>query len=315
MSYKIELDYSPVYELVCSLSIYTSKKFIKNIDLGKDWIVEVGEKLNPAFANDLEKTKEIPCMSLLNLLIWQSPEKGDIPSFIVWLNSLSPGELYEKLSPHVVDGLPSDLDKLRDHYIYLLTNWYEQYFKHIDPKILRGMEDDVMRNKELIESMDPIDFVEQASGGIRIEPMPDLQLALLVPTVHFSPLNTYCQLKNMFIVQYSVDLPNDNPKDPPKGLSRITSALGDDNRMRILKFLAKEPRTFNEIMQFSSLSKTTVHHHMMVLRGSGLVSAYIDECCKADQFSLRPSAFAELNTFLENFLEVEKLFEDKTLCR
>jgi hypothetical protein len=53
---------------------------------------------------------------------------------------------------------------------------------------------------------------------------------------------------------------------------------------------------------------------MMVLRGSGLVSVYIDDCCKTDQFSLRPSAFSEMNSFLESFLEMEKLFEEKTLC-
>ncbi|RKX34805.1 MAG: hypothetical protein DRP19_05235 [Thermotogae bacterium] len=54
-------------------------------------------------------------------------------------------------------------------------------------------------------------------------------------------------------------------------LNDCLKALSDDNRSKIIKILSKGPREQREIVSLLNLGKSTVSHHIGVLRGAGFV--------------------------------------------
>ncbi len=57
-----------------------------------------------------------------------------------------------------------------------------------------------------------------------------------------------------------------------RNLSRVFAALGDEHRQRILlTFEPGERLNVGQIVQVSTLSRTTVSHHLRVLREAGIL--------------------------------------------
>ncbi|WP_025025819.1 winged helix-turn-helix domain-containing protein [Caldalkalibacillus mannanilyticus] len=303
MTYKLVVDYSPVYELISSFTLFSSKKFIRNTDLGSEWVQKVKKQLDPEFLSLIANPKTVPCLEKPYILAWKSPYKQDIQKFLWWLGELTPGDMYEMLAPFVTEGLPNDLGDVRDKYVQLFSAWYEQYYSKVEEHIGKALEQDAEYKKRLEGSLNAVDLLEQASGGVRIEPLEGLDLIVLSPSSHYAPLTVYCEFQHFYFVQYSIDIPHEDPEAPQKPLMRITRALADENRMKILKFLAQGPKTFKEIVKFTRLSKSTVHHHLMALRSSGLISVYVTQDSNVDRYRFRPNAFKEFNKLMSTFLD------------
>lgn len=302
MGYRVIFEFSPLYELVNSLELFLSKKSIKNVDLGPEWIKEVQTKLDEKNV-DFGNPKNLPCFDYLYLLIWQSPEKENVEAFLSWLESLQPGSLYEKLFSFVSEALPNDLTTIRDQYIKLVKNWNDIYFSKIDLDILDLLRGSVIEAEGKATSEDPKVLVEKVSGGLKIEPYEGLQLVIMTPTYHTNPLITTNKFKNMAHILYPVDMPELNPNQPSKKLVRLTKALADENRLRMIKLLKEGPKTFTEILKHFEVSKSTVHHHVMMLRTAGLISSYhTDECC-SETFIYRPIGMTELTEHLNEYLQ------------
>jgi len=305
MTYKLVVDFSPVYELISSFELFAGRKFIRNTDLGNEWVTKVKKQLKPEFLNLIANPKELPCMEKPFILVWKSPCKHNIKEFLQWLSGLTPGDVYEILAPYVTEGLPNDLGEVKNKYVLLLTSWYEQYFSKIEDKVISTLEKDAKQKKLLEGTMNAVDLLEQASGGVRIDELDGLDLIILTPATHYAPLTVWYEFNHLYIVKYSVDLPHEDPNVPEKRFMRMTRALADDNRTRILKFLADGPKTFNEILEYSQLAKSTVHHHLMALRGSGLISVYITDESAVGRYRIRQSSFSEFNQMLEEFLQIK----------
>jgi len=59
-----------------------------------------------------------------------------------------------------------------------------------------------------------------------------------------------------------------------RNLSRVFSALGDEHRQRILlTFEPGERLNVGQIVEVSTLSRTTVSHHLKVLREAGILQS------------------------------------------
>lgn len=302
MAFKVDFEFSPLYELVSSLELFLSKKFIKNVDIGPDWVKDIQtviEHRNIQLANP----KDIPCFDYLYLLIWQSPEKEDFQKFIHWLGSLDPGQLYEKLFSYLLEPMPSNLMEIRNTYVELLTKWQDVYFSTIDVNILETLRKSVTDWQEESSALDPVLFVEKISGGVRLADYQGLHQVLLTPTFHISPLLTVRKHKYMVHIFYPVDLPVQDPNQPSKKLVRLTKALADDNRLRILKLVKEGPKTFTEIQQQFEVSKSTVHHHLMLLRTAGLISVYHTSECSSDSYVYRPLGMMELSQHLNEYID------------
>jgi DNA-binding transcriptional ArsR family regulator len=85
---------------------------------------------------------------------------------------------------------------------------------------------------------------------------------------------------------------------------RLTHALGDESRLRMLRFLARTPSSsLTEVARFAGLSQPTVHHHLTQLRAAGLVRILFS-ASSPNRYSLRPHALEQLAEQLGAYLEV-----------
>jgi DNA-binding transcriptional ArsR family regulator len=302
VSYRVVFEFSPLYELVNSLELFLSKKSIKNVEIGTDWVKEIQNRIE-AENIKLGYPKESPSFCYLYLLIWQSPEKENVEKFIDWLLSLQPGSIYERLFTYVSESLPTDLAALRDQYVALIRTWNDIYFSKLDSEIIDTLRESVIKWEAHDSSSNAVQFVEKVSGGLRIESYEGLQLVLLTPTFHTNPLITIFKHKNMAHILYPVDGPESVPNQPSKKLVRLTKALADENRLKIIKLLTEGPKTFTEILKHFEISKSTVHHHVMLLRTAGLISSYHNEGCCSETFIYRPLGMEELHEYFHDYLQ------------
>jgi DNA-binding transcriptional ArsR family regulator len=83
---------------------------------------------------------------------------------------------------------------------------------------------------------------------------------------------------------------------------RLTRGLGDESRLRILRFLATSPRSLTEVARFADLSQPTVHHHLTQLRSAGLVRVHCSLSTPV-RYTLRPHALERLVQQLGTYLE------------
>jgi DNA-binding transcriptional ArsR family regulator len=97
-----------------------------------------------------------------------------------------------------------------------------------------------------------------------------------------------------------------DPEAPPSWLVKTYKALSDERRLRILRRLSEGETTLDELTDLLGLSKSTVHHHMSVLRAAGLVRVRISgskaEAKESKTYALRTQALNQAGVFLDTYV-------------
>jgi DNA-binding transcriptional ArsR family regulator len=305
--YRVEVDWAPAYEMTLSLKAFADRPEHRTLELGRDWAPQVRSQLTPELSGTLTSREAIHGVNLMDLLIYQCEGDRDPMSFLDWLASLSDGDVYERLAPHVVErdfGLLQNLGALRDRVLRLLTDWNDQYFRHVDGAILDGLRTEAEERRAAISETSPDDLVELATSGIRVQPGPELDVVLLIPQYHYRPWNIHDTFRQMRVIEYPADVVPTPSGEPSPRLMRLARALSDESRLRILRFLVGGPATFTDVLRASGLSKGTVSHHMVALRAAGLVRVH-DTDFKTLTYTLREDAIGELGERLREYLSCE----------
>jgi DNA-binding transcriptional ArsR family regulator len=89
------------------------------------------------------------------------------------------------------------------------------------------------------------------------------------------------------------------PSTPPAELLARAQGVADERRLRILRTLAADGLTAQELATRLSMGLTTLMHHLELLRESGLVSSGAG---RRKIYRLRRIAVTELGQDLERFL-------------
>ncbi len=313
--YRVEIDWAEAYELIVSLSAYVATREHKTLEIGERWVKDVRAHITPALAADLAASRELPLLKDLAILVWQCPGERDAPSFLRWLAGLSPGQLYELVAPYTSPesmALLRDLGAQRDQLAHLLQVWDAQYFHAANKAILDGLAADAVAKRALLTVVAPDALAEAATGGVYLAPIADVDVVVLVPQYHYRPWNLYGLHGRVRLNLYPADALPPAPGAPPPSLLRLTRALADESRLRILRFLATTPRGFTDVVRDSGLAKSTVHHHLVALRAAGLVRVH-DDGNGPVTYSLRPRALQELGERLGSYLGHES--EEKPMDR
>jgi len=306
--YEVAVDWAPAYELTVSLEAFRADRVRKTLDCGRDWVAAVRRQLPPDVPAKLRAAEGVPG-SLPPFLVLQCPEPRDAEGLLGWLTSLSVGDLFELAAAHVPEGargLDPKLGALRDRMARDLDLWNRHYFRHIDKAILQGLEAEAAARKAELAAAgrdpDPEAFVEGVTSGMVFEPHPGLQRIYLVPQHHFRPINLYDRYRTSVVDLYPADAVAPASGRPPHGLVRLTRALGDEGRLRMLRALAEKERTFTDMVRLTGLAKSTVYHHLVILRSAGLLRVRV-ACGGSDRYSFRPGSLNDLQTGLKGFLQ------------
>lgn len=304
MFYDVKIDVSPVYELLSSFMIYTTQKWVNNLDIGPEWIAEIESRLDEERRSAFETAARLPFSDydlLYALAIERHPDHG-IEGYIETLASAGEEIIMHKLSAYVPSVTGQDIARLRQ-YASPMRIWYESYFQPIEPQYVELLEEDAAEKRALVRKMDPDALVEYASGGLVLEPELPIDHVVLIPSIHFRPINTYCFYERTLLIQYPLDLPELDEDEPPISLLRFTRALAKPERLRLLRYVADQPKSLPEMVEELQETEEQLMHHLMRLRVAGMLRVHLVDR-DTEKFSIRPDGTSELNMFLESYIRL-----------
>jgi DNA-binding transcriptional ArsR family regulator len=96
---------------------------------------------------------------------------------------------------------------------------------------------------------------------------------------------------------------NATPRIPPAQLLSLLQALSDDTRLRILRLIAQQPRTTQELAPLVGLSNAGLSKSLQRLADAGLISPRRESYYVV--YSLAPHRIEALAQALEDFLHTD----------
>ncbi|KGP71241.1 ArsR/SmtB family transcription factor [Pontibacillus yanchengensis] len=169
-----------------------------------------------------------------------------------------------------------DIDEVKTHLIEVLSGWLQAVIEPQQKRLQSILLRDVEAKEHMKERVDSEQFVEWATGGIQYRPEPSVHKVILIPQTIYRPWNVEADLIGAKVFYYPVSNESMHPdkKDIPNQiLVQRYKALGDENRLKMLKLVIKRSYTLHELTEELNMSKTTVHHHMKLLKSARLVSS------------------------------------------
>ena len=149
------------------------------------------------------------------------------------------------------------------------------------------------------------EVVEEVTSGIDFEIPLGITRIILVPSVLTRPLSLIDVYRSTLVVYYGIadEFIDSDPEAPPSWLVRTYKALSDERRLRILRRLSEGPASLDDLSEMLGLTKSTVHHHITLLRGAGLIRVHLsEEKSREKSFSLREQTLADTTGYLDSYL-------------
>lgn len=228
------------------------------------------------------------------------------------------------------EGRPGAVDRLLDLPAYSdsgLKAWREtlRYLLSMEPEqtrsaivnILRRTQDEVFaRHEAEFRPLLKADFDAKRAMARRIAPERLLEIAtsginfsedharkpiVLIPTMVARPWVVFSAGPDYFVLGYPVadEYLEEGADAPPKWLVKLHKALGDERRLRILRTLAEGDASLADLAESVDIAKSTLHHHLMLLRAAGLVRLHVGQ---EKRYSLRDNTIVDAAAVLDHYI-------------
>ena len=207
---------------------------------------------------------------------------------------------YEPWTDYLRRVLEADGDALKSGLVEVLTTWAERVWKPEAVTIMPIIERDAEAKRELLHELPMEAFITTATNGVEFVPRPGVERVVMVPSFVNRPLVSWCEVGESLIILYPVadESVSAETDAPPLRLVRLSKALGDEKRLRILRALSDGEKTLMELAEMFGVAKTTMHHHMIVLRSAGLVSVGVGQ----KRYRLRTETVPDVGALLSGYL-------------
>jgi DNA-binding transcriptional ArsR family regulator len=141
------------------------------------------------------------------------------------------------------------------------------------------------------EHVPAAEVVERVAPGVRYA-AGEAARFVLVPSHVVAPVVVVVDEPGTTLVAHP-PLEGDEPTDAAVRLRELARAAGDVTRMRILQELRTEPRTLPQLCRSLDSPRTTLLHHLALLRATGLIDITVVEG-EANVYRLRDAGFDDL---------------------
>ncbi|WP_018924777.1 ArsR/SmtB family transcription factor [Salsuginibacillus kocurii] len=298
----IKIVYHPVYESIVSAQLANSKKLHKQTDLGGKWrkkqFEEAPSCLRPLFENESLN----PALAWLESYLHFKPpaaEESPLEEIKNWEEATFT-EIRHKYSLHQ----EASAEEIREA-AQLLLQWQEHYVRHLPPFVEEGLRFSFQHMKEQLEAEPSGEQLERVTNGLCHHNYPEEHEFIISPQFHCRPVILFSHYEQRTIYQVPVEMIPSLDGGVQPALTRLPAALADESRLRLLQVLAeKEQATFTDLYKEAHLAKSTVHHHLIILRASGLVRVHLSLGAK-DTYSLRTDQLQQYPAQLLSYLRKE----------
>jgi DNA-binding transcriptional ArsR family regulator len=197
--------------------------------------------------------------------------------------------------------LAADPDDLRNRLVEALRGWDASVFRDHIEVVGPLLEREVDRLRRRAAEGPERDFLIEATNGAEVVAEPGTDVIEVFPQWALRPWNVFWEHGTAQII--GVPIPaqhaSADPDEPPDRLVHLAKALGDERRLRILRRLTEGSFTLQELADHFGTPKTTLLHHLVLLRSAGIVRVGPGPLGK---YSLRPEMPLELHRLLDGYL-------------
>jgi DNA-binding transcriptional ArsR family regulator len=194
-------------------------------------------------------------------------------------------------------------DELKAEVVDTLMSWLDRVFRDYMDTVgpILGAEVDRLRRRAAELPQDT--FLEEATGGATVVPEPGTETIEIFPHWALRPWNVFWEHGTAHIIGVAVppERSTTDPEEPPERLVALAKALGDERRLRVLRRLTIGSFTLQELADYFEIPKTTLLHHLVILRAAGIVRVGPGT---AGRYSLRPDVPHELVRLLHAYLPI-----------
>lgn len=195
-------------------------------------------------------------------------------------DSLARVEIAEKVghdaaSRQTIDRLfATDPSLIQAELAALVETWAKRVFPSYAEAALVLVARDLEHKERLLEAVSPREALRSFTSGVDIEPDAASTEIVVIPTVAMRPFIVPADWRSTFLILCSVgdEAYDDDPSAPPRRLVKAAVALGDALRLRALHELERGELTASELADRLGVDRTSLHHHLGILRSAGLVS-------------------------------------------
>lgn len=336
-TYNVQINYSLLWECALGIAAITNSTLIETLEQPTDFWKTTRKNLSKELLAALDYVEENNTWKSLLLLLHQH-DFNDLSSFETYINNLPEQEFRYICIPFVGlkyqairykastgDGMAirnlkevtkqnpffpdyiqficqTDTRNLKRHLIEVMNGWYREFIESEASRLATYLERDGAMKRAMMEKMNPEEFVEWATGGISYLPEPSVKNVLLIPQYIYRPWNIEADIEETKVFYYPISNESINPGDtytPNYFLVHKYKALGDELRLRIVRLLYKQDQTLQEITNALGAGKTTIHHHLKILRSARLVEV------QHATYSLKKNALLSLPKELGHYLGEE----------
>jgi hypothetical protein len=333
-TYEVRIEASLLWECALGIAAVTNTRLIDTLEKPKESWDRLKKSLSEPLIEDLKFVEKNNTWKSLLLLLHQK-EFQDLSEFLTFLDELDDEKLrfnsipyigfkFEDLRMLAAEGDQSSRNRLkkqtecnrffpdyiefvcttqvntlRDHLESVMTRWYEEVIVPQRETLSQILRRDKQAKEKMNGNLKPEAMVEWATGGITYLPEPSVHTVLLIPQSIYRPWNVEGDVEGVKVFYYPVANESIYPDDkdmPNYFLVQKHKALGDEARLRMVKLLKGSNRTLQEITNLLNMGKSTVHHHLKILRSARLVET------QDGKYRLKENALQSLSNELMQYL-------------
>ncbi|WP_163529491.1 ArsR/SmtB family transcription factor [Halobacillus ihumii] len=333
-TYQVELKQSLLWECALGIAAITNQSLIQTLDQPDDYWKGIKDSLSQEMRDHLDYVQmNNTWKTLLQLL--HEKDFTTLSSFTTFINTLSDEDLRFIAIPFLgsdkqnlrykasvgeekaIETLKADTQKntffpayieficntksatLKRHLIEVMSGWYHAVITPEEDTLHEYLKRDLEVKKKAGVNFNPEQFVEWVTNGVSYRPEPSVYKVLLIPHYIYRPWNVESDLEGVKVFYYPIANESIHPSDkyvPNQMLVQRYKALGDEVRLRIIKILGDRELSLQELTNELLMGKTTVHHHLKILKSARLVAVEKSKYCVKDQVLM--SLPKELEQFL-----------------
>lgn len=334
-SFEVEFKSSPLFECALGIAMITYPKIHEQLDKTKVELEQLRKSVSRELQAELNYCQQHNTWKMILQLLHQR-DFFSLPDFLAYLDELDKQQFIYLVFPYLDESqqanriLASEGDlqavkemtaackdhvffpqminfiaetetsKLISHIKNLMESWTREVIKK--EEVEQILQRDVLEKQQRLAQSSPEKVVQWSTGKDYI-PELNVQRVLLIPHISYRPWTIEANLEQTKVFYYPVSDASlygmQDSFQPPAYLVQAYKALADEKRLRILKLLSDSNRSLKELNDILDIGKTTIHHHLAILRSAHMVNV------TGAMYSLNKTAIGGYEANLLDYLSLE----------